>query len=291
MKITENPFLFINQEDFNHPDILNSKLSEGCKKGFYFVEVPNDCKELIIKSVEFGYAFYNDPKYTSLKIDSVNGYASRKQYQIESLILEEKYWSQYLPEEVAQLAKKMCEIGLNLLKITLSHLNIPEEKWTEATGGAIENPSKASNFHSFHHYREYKNRPGLGTHKDIGLITVLYPTKKGLDVFIKANPYPVEPMVNYFLINYGSALEDYVGRPDDLKAVWHRVNQVSESRLTFAGFINHNQEEPVYKTIENRQIKAAETFNEYMMNKFQAYDIPPEIQEQDALAQMESIHS
>jgi isopenicillin N synthase-like dioxygenase len=275
-----NPFVVISQQELNNPKILGEKLALACKKGFYFIEARDDCKPLIQSSIDFGYNFFNNDYYKKLNIDSLNGYRDRENYQIESLILEEKHWQEYLPNEleVAELATKMAEIGIALLKTTLAYLKVPENEWSLATGGATDKKSKAANFLSFHHYRpEKKECEGLPSHRDIGALTILYVTKPGLEVHMDGELHPVVPLKDYFLINYGQALETFINHPSELTAAWHRVVKIAESRTSFGVFINHAHDAPVYRKIDGKIVKEEETHLTYMMKKFSGYDVPPEI--------------
>lgn len=273
-----NPFVIISQQELGNPKVLGEKLALACKKGFYFIEARDDCKPLIQSSIDFGYNFFNNDYYKQLNIDSLNGYRDRENYQIESLILEEKHWHEHLPNEVEELAIKMAEIGTALLRKTLEHLKVPENEWSHATGGATDEKSKAANFLSFHHYRpEKKECEGLPSHRDIGALTILYVTKRGLEVHMDGELHPVVPLKDYFLINYGQALETFINDPAKLTAAWHRVVKITESRTSFGVFINHAHDAPVYRKIDGQIVKEEENHLDYTIKKFKGYDVPPEI--------------
>lgn len=288
----DSPFVTINQSDLNNVEVLNEKLRQGCQKGFYFIEATEECKQLLSKAVEFGNNFFNDSAYNTLNLDQVSGFRQRDNYQIESLILEEKYWVKHLPENVKDLANKMTKVGLDLLGKTLQHLEIPREEWEQATGGAVAEESRAGNFLSFHHYRpEKKECEGLFAHRDFGLLTILYVTKPGLEVYVDGALHPVLPLKDYFLINYGEALEMYVGNASKITAAWHRVLKIIESRVSFGIFINHSESAPVYKRVNGEIIQEEKTHLDYVIKKFSSYDVPPDIMKVQIEQELQEVHS
>ena len=114
----QNQYVKISQIDLATPNILNEKLSKACKVGFFYLEIPEDCKTLIDHAVKLGNTFYQKEEYKSLQLDGVRGYRDHQEFQVESLCLERAHWSENLSFELKELAIKMEKIAVDLLKNT-----------------------------------------------------------------------------------------------------------------------------------------------------------------------------
>src|SRR5262249_473617 len=145
--------------------------------GFFYLEIPEDCKAIIGKAIEYANAFYRDPTLRELKLDNYSGFHIRNHVQAESLYLEEKYWETYLSKEVTEVATKMNNIALFLLKEMLEICQIPREQWNLSTGGLTEN--RGWIHFSFNHYRPQEQKEGLSSHRDFNHITILFVNQSG----------------------------------------------------------------------------------------------------------------
>lgn len=261
----------ISQEELTKPDILNEKLGKACKLGFFYLEMPDDCKSLIHRAVKLGEAFYQQEEYKTLHLEGVSGYQADEKYQVESMRFEKAYWSKNMPPELEELAIKMETIATELLKNILIFCNIPKEKWDKATGGATENQGQIH--FTFNHYRsEQSNKEGIVAHRDIGQIAVLYINKKGLQAKIKDQWTEVFPVENHFVINFGQALEHLMNDPNQLIAAWHRVPEMKEDRISFAVFLDQSCRSNLYIWEDGTDLKdTGMPYEEYFQNSFKAY--------------------
>lgn len=137
MNKVDSQFVKISQQELNSGENLESKLRKATQMGFFYVEMPEECKKLKDFAVEFGNKFFNNHEIKNLKLDMPSGYSIQNHTQNERLILEDKYWNNHLSKETISMAKKMHEVGLKILKETLKTWNIPENEWNLATGGAV----------------------------------------------------------------------------------------------------------------------------------------------------------
>lgn len=228
------PFISISEEEWiKNGDFLRQKMGEACRRGFFYLEVPADCKPLIGKTVEFAHNFYKDPAITSLQLPGHCGFHKRP-WQAESLFLEDCDWKQYLPQEASELAKKMHALSIQILKSVLQTYGIPEQEWSKGTGGLTDD--KGWIHFCFNHYRPEIEGEGMEQHKDMGHVAVLYIDQEGLEVCENGKWMDLPHKANHFVINLGRALELCVGKE---LAVLHRVRHVSD-RISFGSFTDNH---------------------------------------------------
>ena len=147
------------------------KLNQAKQAGFFYVEMPEACKKLQQFAVAYANKFFTIPDIRELKLDMPSGFSVQKNTQNERLILEDKYWEEYLSDEIIQMGKKMHELGVKILQETLKAGHVEEKDWSLATGGATNNQGKT--FLTFNRYNPEEQRQGLKPHRDFGQITIL----------------------------------------------------------------------------------------------------------------------
>jgi len=96
---------------------------------------------------------------------------------------------------------------------------------------------------------------GLKAHKDTVLVTVLFITKPGLEVYIEQFGWQeVKPKPGYLVLNVGNSLELMTaGR---YRSALHRVRESHDSRLSIASFIGPNPAIPLINYITGQQLYA-----------------------------------
>jgi isopenicillin N synthase-like dioxygenase len=266
-----NPFVKISQADLVSGPILNEKLVKASRAGFFYLEMPDACKGLIEKAAEFANTLYTKKEYTELQLDIPSGFSTKTKGQCERLILEQKYWQTYLPQEIVTLNCKMYEIGIDILKKSLKACQVPEKDWGIASGNATE--GKGMTFATFNHYNSSKQAEGLPAHRDFGQITVLFINQKGLQAKVNGEYLDVPNLDGHFIINFGRALETYINNPQQLTAAWHRVNQLAVDRISFGLFIDNKFDDPIYQRTADGNTIVEKTFGDYLKRLFaEAYD-------------------
>ncbi len=264
-----NPFVRISQADLASGAELNEKLAKATQAGFFYLEIPDDCKKNIGKAVEFANSYFTMKEYTELKLDEKSGYTNkRKASQVERLILEDKYWPAHLSPEIAELGTKMYALGVDVLKKSLKVCQIPEKDWDMATGGVTE--GKGTGIMAFNHYDPKKQNEGLPEHRDFGQMTILFIDEVGgLQAKINGEYTDVPQLKDHFVINFGRAIETLVNNKQQLTAGWHRVNKVAKDRISFGVFIDHNSAYPMYQRVGDSSYQKVEnSYADYLKKRF-----------------------
>ncbi len=258
----------ISQEELiNEEDILRNKLMKAARQGFFYLKMPEDCAELIPAAMEFGNKFYLSQAIINRPHIGWTGYNKNENQQREALFVEESEWKNWYPNEVATLAIRMQSVALIVLKNLLVALEIPEEKWSVATGEAIND--KGLRHFSFNHYRSTEDKIGCLPHRDFGLLTFLYFEKGGLEAIIDGEWAPVSPKKGYFVINISKALEVFVNNKEKVNAAWHRVVKVNEDRISFGLFSDGGLMSPVYKQEKDGSLSiVSQTYKEFAEDSF-----------------------
>lgn len=257
----------ISREDLKNNDVLRNKLVKAARQGFFYLEIPDNCRELIPAAIEFGNEFYKDESIVNRPHIGWTGYNKNENQQREALFVEESEWKNWYPEKVTTLAARMRALSLEILKNILEAVEIPEEKWGIATGDATE--GKGLCHFSFNHYRSHEDKIGCLPHRDLGGLTFLFFVKGGLEAVIDGEWVPVPPKKDYFVINISKALETFVNNKDKLNAAWHRVIKVNEDRVSFGLFSDHALNNPVCKQEEDGSISiVSPTFKQFAEESF-----------------------
>lgn len=275
-QVKVNEFIKISQKELESGHNLNEKLAQAARMGFFYLEMPQDCKLLVGKAVDFANSFYTKSSVKELKLEGFSGYHDRESSQVESLYLERKYWNDQLPAELLELAPKMHELAVEVLKKTLSVCEISKnEDQEKMTGGVSEN--KGDIYFTFNHYRADKPFEGLASHRDFGQITVLFINKLGLQTEINEKWVDVPPLENHFVVNYGRALEYSVNNVNQLTAALHRVQQVTKDRISFGIFADNTKDSMMHqKTSSNNLFNRETLFSAYIEKCFAEHYEPVE---------------
>jgi len=265
-------FVKISQNELSSNTFFE-KLAQACQVGFFYLEIPQNLKSLIDHSVNFGNSFYKTDEYTNLtNLEGFSGYYDRKNFQVESLYLEKKYWEEKLSCELKNVAYEMQITSVDILKKVLTHCNVLQSEWNLVTGGATS--FNCQTHLTYNHYRFEKNNDdiqGMHEHCDFGQITVLFINKPGLQVKFENEWHNVDPVENHFVINFGAALEKLINNPAKLVAASHRVLRVSNDRISFGIFTDNSNESMIYTMIDGNLISTGMTFQECAEKGFSAY--------------------
>lgn len=194
----------------------------GC--GYY--PIPEHLKSLLPKTLQLAQSLNSS-------YEGKPGYSAEKKQQIETLFLEQKDWSNY-PEETAQLAKHMAEIGQSIVRNVLKALEVDPALHETLTGGLSCGYGK--NFFKVARYDAAKNLPGFLWHKDIRFVTVLFINQEGLQGRIHNAIFDIKPLDGYFIINLGAFFEALFNDKTKLSALVHQVQQVTKNRVSFGAF-------------------------------------------------------
>lgn len=217
-------FVRITQDELKKD--CTAKLKTACKQGVFLVEIPAEIKSLIAAAVEFAHTFYNNPKAKAFNKGTFGGYHDRKHDQIHSFYIEQEFWKEFFKDDTKnlnKLAKTMDSLTMKIFINVLRAMDIPESLWDELTGYLIS--GKGQHHLSFDHYRQDKKMRGIGAHKDLGYIILLFASKSGLQVSMDSSWVDVPVDHNYFVVNFGRAFELLINNKDKLKAVLNRVIQ------------------------------------------------------------------
>lgn len=256
-------------------DVLenNRQFTLAMKQGFFYLEIPEEIQPLIQHGVDFGNRFYQDQAIQNVSLGGFNGYHVREGVQVESFYLEGKYWSEIYTPELADLAKRMEILTIEILCGVLRAINIDPQDWETATGG-VSSGQGLSHF-SFNHYRPGVSGSGLKPHRDFGHITLLFINQKGLQARVEDHWQNVEPKDGCFVVNFGSALEVLGNNTNQLKAAVHRVQRVAQDRISFGIFLDSKMESSLYKaTSQGHLEKLNMSYAQFIEEQFKiTYDV------------------
>jgi isopenicillin N synthase-like dioxygenase len=232
---------------------VKKKLAEALKQGFFYLEIPEECRPLLSDAIEFADTFHRNEAIKALKLGGFNGYHDREHAQVESFYCERELWRDVYSSNLQKFASKIDVLALELLKRALEICEVPDSYWNSATVGLME--GKGSHYLSFNHYRPEKNQIGIKEHRDFGFVTFLYTDKKGLECRIENEWVAIPPKENHLIVNFGRAFEILVNDPQRLNAAWHRVKKVEEDRTSFALFLEGSMELPTYRLKKTQELE------------------------------------
>ncbi len=231
------------------------KLIQGAKDGVFYLEMSEECKRLVADARAFANSFYNteELRKRAFQLPGLSGYLDHPEMQAESFYAERGIWREIFSERLNQFATAINALAQELLKKTLLLVapHIPEDHLSAATGKIIDDNGQ---YHlSFHHYRPEKLQVGMNAHRDFGFVTLLSIDKRGLIAKLNGEWGSVLPKEQYFIVNFGTALQTLVNDSSKLNAVLHAVVQVDdqEGRSSFGLFANGEPESPLYKADED----------------------------------------
>lgn len=290
MNIT-NPLVRISQEDL-YSGNYSQKLSTGAKHGLFYLEMPDDCKEMLKNNETFTFAksWYNDEQLKRQDFGSQDGYSDFRMhgFQNEAMMLSESDWDNILSERFAAtmlVAQKMKIIAIDILKKTLSHLDIKQENWRMATGDLLNqegNQERGRVMFVSNYYSPIQEnmKGGLGEHRDTGYITVLFINKAGLEGYVGDKEWvKVPPLKDHFVINFGRALQLFVNDKNKLIAVKHVVKKLDEERISFGVFLGPQDESPLYRLDSNNLTKIYDSASEYRELTMGKYNFSEKIED------------
>ncbi|MBS0648787.1 MAG: isopenicillin N synthase family oxygenase [Verrucomicrobia bacterium] len=224
--------IHISLDELIQARILSIKLFEACRLGFFYLEIPPACQQLIDEALQLADSFSKDRKYRKLRSKI---YSQEHASELsKSLSIEKQYWEELLPHRLISLAHMMSTLGLYLLRKVWEIFQIPEEIGGSAIGNLVENKGPA--YFVFNHYIPWKIRENSQAHKILGQIAVLFISQPGLETKVNGEWVAIDPTPNYFIVNFGTALESYVNNPECLNAACHRVRPISHDCVSFGVF-------------------------------------------------------
>ncbi|WP_203225501.1 isopenicillin N synthase family oxygenase [Williamsia herbipolensis] len=237
-------------------------LARALTDGFFYVQQPTGLD--LAAGDRFAQSFYRpleggagDPyrgyqQWTSDQLGPHQGYFSRDADQTEQFFLESANWKRAYPTALVEQAHGMRDLALRIERAVLTHLDIPRELWTEATGHSLT--PEGTHTLTFNHFRPEIAARGLNIHKDSGWVTVLRSTEPGLEVDRGDGDWvPINPIPGTFIVNFGCAMEILTRETKTpVAAVAHRVvQQPSEQhaakpdRFSYALFVDSSLDKSV----------------------------------------------
>lgn len=246
----QNRFKVLKIDELGSKDpIIMDKFRSILKDGFFYLEMPSECVKLIEHATRFGNSFYRSDELKLKKFDGVTGgYLSIDNLQVESFISEQSEWNRFGEEgifsaKLLELVRQMNNLAIDVLKYSLTTLNIPERFWNQVTAGVTED--RGGNHFSFHHYRSEKDCDGFFKHKDFGFAALIVIDKIGLEAKIDDQWVNVPPLKNHFVVNFGRAFELIMSDSKEINAILHRVRKVTDDRITFGIFCDGERDHPL----------------------------------------------
>lgn len=220
----------------------DSQRARALGDGIFLLKIPEDFPITVCDI--FARNFYQesgDHPYSGFKNmtaeqfgDPLLGFHTRIN-QIEQFLLERRFWKSHFPPTIEQAGSALTALSRTLLRALLPLTEIPQEHWSQATGGCSS--SKGSYHLTFNHYRPSVDGVGLASHKDDGFLTILHTRSQGLEVNIHDRWEHIDPPQNYFVINFGLSMEILTrDSAKPIRAILHRVAQQSMDRTSFGHF-------------------------------------------------------
>ena len=256
--------------------------------GFFFIKQPPDlCTEFgdlfasnfflpKSRSVNNMNSYRGFREYDNECLGKFEGYFQREKDQTEQFYLEKRHWNDIYPKHLVEQAEKMLSFSLCVLDSVFQLLKIPEDIILAGTGKCL---SREGTHHlTFNHFRHNMKIRGLNTHKDSSWITVLRSIDPGLEVFQEGTQkwLPINPMENYFIVNFGCAMEIFTRNTSQpVAAVAHRVKQIEKSdgerdRFSYAIFVDSsldkNVSEGLYEYFPEQGIKLFKPLEQFVDN-------------------------
>ncbi|TDB55632.1 2OG-Fe(II) oxygenase family protein [Photorhabdus luminescens] len=202
------------------------------------------------------------------------GYYDRKHDQWENFHIERKHWN-LIPSEVATLGRHMAHAGICILHSVLNYVGIPRRDWELITGGLSEGLGNQTL--GFNHYRSEKTARGSKFHRDVGWVTVLRTTERGLLAYIDDELLTIDPVPGYLIINFGSTIELLTENlTKNVRANIHGVVRTERNgqrdRTSYVMLLDNNVTGNIYKYGPQGPIKV-QSFKEFASQELErAYD-------------------
>ena len=152
----------------------------------------------------------------------LEGFISLENNQQTKLALRRHRWDEYYPTEIAQFGRQPDDIGRAVIREVFRQSGIPEELWTDASGGYSSGEGTA--FLNFVHYDTSQPDLGLRPHTDYGFVTILDATSPGLQIELEGQFRDVPVLDGHLVINFGEALNFITQHSNrSVAAIVHRV--------------------------------------------------------------------
>lgn len=175
--------------------------------------------------------YRNIPQYGELE-----GFISLENNQQAKLALRRHRWDEHYPTEIAQFGRQLDDIGRAVIREVFRQSGIPEELWTDASGGYSSGQGTA--FLNFVHYDTSQPDLGLRPHTDYGFVTVLDATSPGLQIELEGQFRDVPVLDGHLVINFGEALKFITQHSNrSVGAIVHRVTTQAASNPVRHGIV------------------------------------------------------
>jgi len=175
--------------------------------------------------------YRNIPQYGELE-----GFISLENNQQTKLALRRHRWDEHYPTEIAQFGRQLDDIGRAVIREVFRQSGIPEELWTDASGGYSSGQGTA--FLNFVHYDTSQPDLGLRPHTDYGFVTILDTTSPGLQIELDGQFRDVPVLDGHLVINFGEALNFITQHSNrSVAAIVHRVTSQTASNPVRHGIV------------------------------------------------------
>jgi isopenicillin N synthase-like dioxygenase len=175
--------------------------------------------------------YRNIPQYGELE-----GFISLENNQQTKLALRRHRWDEHYPTEIAQFGRQLDDIGRAVIREVFRQSGIPEDLWTDASGGYSSGQGTA--FLNFVHYDTSQPDLGLRPHTDYGFVTILDATSPGLQIELDGQFRDVPVLDGHLVINFGEALNFITQHSNrSVGAVVHRVTSQAASNPVRHGIV------------------------------------------------------
>ena len=175
--------------------------------------------------------YRNIPQYGELE-----GFISLENNQQTKLALRRHRWDEQYPTEIAQFGRQLDDIGRAVIREVFRQSGIPEELWTDASGGYSSGQGTA--FLNFVHYDTSQPDLGLRPHTDYGFVTILDATSPGLQIELEGQFRDVPVLDGHLVINFGEALNFITQHSNrSVAAIVHRVTSQAASNPVRHGIV------------------------------------------------------
>lgn len=166
----------------------------------------------------------------------LEGFISLENNQQTKLALRRHRWDEYYPTEIAQFGRQLDDIGRAVIREVFRQSGIPEELWTDASGGYSSGQGTA--FLNFVHYDTSQPDLGLRSHTDYGFVTILDATSPGLQIELEGQFRDVPVLDGHLVINFGEALNFITQHSNrSVAAIVHRVTSQAASNPVRHGIV------------------------------------------------------
>ena len=175
--------------------------------------------------------YQNIPQYGELE-----GFIALENNQQTKLALRRHRWDEHYPTEIAQFGRQLDDIGRTVIREVFRQSGIPEELWTDASGGYSSGQGTA--FLNFVHYDTSQPDLGLRPHTDYGFVTILDATSPGLQIELDGQFRDVPVLGGHLVINFGEALNFITQQSNrSVAAIVHRVTSQAASNPVRHGIV------------------------------------------------------